>query len=727
MKGHPHLSRLPTILGGCLAAIAIGACSSMTPTPQDRNESALPSSVLLEEIVPTARRASRSSAVSDAGAEPAAAVPSEELWIIATPGAQGTAAEANGDASPGSGAMLASFLPENGDGSGETREVPLPLKHTDVRARIAGYVGTVDVTQQFENPFERTIEAVYVFPLPEKAAVSEFVMTVGDRRIRGILRERGEAEAIYRQAQEQGYRASLLTQHRPNVFEQKVANIEPRRRIDVSIRYFHTLAYRDGWYSFVFPTVVGPRYNPPGWPDPVRALPRTADRPVDVQGSADGGQPAAAGTEVRYLRPDERSGHDIAIRVQLDAGVRIEAIEASHDIEQARTGAETARIALADRAAIPNRDFVLDFKVAGGTIRSNLLTYPDPQQPGRGYFTMMLYPPEDLEGLRRHPLELVFVLDGSGSMSGQPIAQAKAAVIRALDLLRRGDTFQIIRFSDDASRFGDAPVDATHENIERARQYVRSLEGTGGTEMIEGIRAALGFAHDPRRLRFVTFLTDGHIGNAAEILREIHASVGASRIFSFGVGSSPNRYLLERMAVAGRGAVAWLGPHDAGGEVMGDFFARISRPALADLDIDWGAMQVSDVYPSRLPDLFVGRAVTVTGKYRGEPGDLRVRGTAGAERIGFTLRPDGGSGPEFLPQIWARLHIADLMDRRARGVEPARLESLIRGTALEYGLMSDYTAFVAVDASQPVPGAFSLTVAQPVPVPAGVRYGTTVP
>ena len=586
-----------------------------------------------------------------------------------------------------------------------------------MRARIVGYVGTVDVTQQFENPFDTKIEAVYVFPLPQKAAVSEFVMSIGERRIRGILREREEAEALYAEARAQGYQASLLTQHRPNIFEQKVANIEPGHGIDVNIRYFHTLAYRDGWYSFAFPTVVGPRFNPPGWNDPVTALPRT---PI---------QPDSPGVAVQYLSPGERSGHDIGIRVELEAGVEIEAIEASHFVDEVRTGDSTATITLANRTTIPNRDFVLDFKVTGGRIKSNLLTYENTDDPDHGYFTMMLYPPDDLEDLRRHPLELVFVLDCSGSMSGQPIAQAKAAIMSALDRLEPGDTFQVIRFSDNASRFGHEPVAATPGNIGLAKRYVQSLDSAGGTMMIEGIRAALNFPHDPERLRFVTFLTDGYIGNEAEILGEIHASIGASRIFSFGVGSSVNRYLLERMAIVGRGAVAFLGLNDSGSEVMNDFFGRISHPALTDVSIEWGGMQASEVYPSRLPDLFVGRPVVVTGKYRGEPGDLTVHGRAGGERIEFGVRTEGHEPDHaFLPKIWARLRIADLMDRQVWDVDPyGELAGMIRQTALDYELMSDYTAFVAVDASQPTSGSHGVTVYQPVPVPAGVRYETTVP
>ena len=696
------------VIGVYLGALALGACSSQTPAP----------TVELEEIVVTSgARVLRGPVEQDPDTARISALPDapEELWIIARPSPADEAADT--DASPGSGAMMASFPSDAGVQPTDGEELPLPLRHTDVRARIVGYVGTVDVTQQFENPFDRTIEAVYVFPLPQNAAVSEFVMTIGERRIRGILREREEAEAIYAEALAQGYRASLLVQHRPNIFEQKVANIEPGHRIDVNIRYFHTLAYRDGWYSFVFPTVVGPRFNPPGWENPILALPRTAV------------EPARAGAAVRYLRPHERSGHDIAIQVEVNAGVAIEAIEASHAIEQARTGVATARIALARRTVLPNRDFVLDFKVAGGRIKSNLLTYADPDKPDHGYFTLMLYPPSDHRRLRRHPLELVFVLDCSGSMDGQPIAQAKAAVISALERLEPGDTFQIIRFSDSASQFGRAPVTATSTNIEQAKRYVQSIDGGGGTMMIEGIRAALGFPHDPQRLRFVTFLTDGYIGNEAKILREINASIGEARIFSFGVGSSVNRYLLERMAVNGRGVVAYLGLDDSPVGVIEDFMARISRPALTDVKVDWGAMRVSDLYPARLPDLFVGRAVAVTGKYRGEAGEIKVRGRAGDRRTEMRIQPTAGEGAHsFLPQIWARRRIAELMNLRDGSEEsPDGIEGRIRDTALQYGLVSDYTAFVAVDAAERVAGTPAVTVAQPVPVPAGVRYETTVP
>ncbi|MDJ0939165.1 MAG: VIT domain-containing protein [Woeseiaceae bacterium] len=631
-------------------------------------------------------------------------LPGEEVWVIAR---NESAATVDKDR-PGSGSMLTLVGDE---ASSSTYRVPLPLQHTAVNARVDGYIGTVDVTQRFENPFSTKIEAVYVFPLPEKSAVTEFVMVIGERRIRGILREKEQAKRIYAEARRQGYQASLLLQERPNIFQQKVANIEPGKAIDVEIRYFHSLAYSDGWYSFVFPTVVGPRFNPPSGSNPVEALAR--------------GTLPAADAAVTYLHPSERSGHDINIDVTIDAGVPIEGLRSSHTINAERQTEGVARVTLASESVILNRDFTLDFKVAGDTVRSNLLTWQDPES-GRGYFTMMLYPPENYDALPRQPMEMVFVIDCSGSMSGQPLKQAKSAILAALDQLEPDDTFQVVRFSSNASQLGEVPLRATPENIAAAKRYVRNLDDGGGTMMIEGIRAALAFPQDPQRLRFVTFLTDGYIGNEADIIGEVNRLIGDARVFSFGVGNSVNRYLMERMAKEGRGAVAYLGLDDSGAEVMDAFFARISRPALTNLVIDWGSMQASSVYPSKLPDLFVGRPVFVTGRYTGVPSTITVSGLAGGATQQFAV--EGVSeGGENLAKLWARSRIADLADRRTWQLDVhGELADDILATALEHELMSEFTAFVAVDASRQTEGAHGVTVQQAVPVPDGVRYETTV-
>jgi len=402
-------------------------------------------------------------------------------------------------------------------------------------------------------------------------------------------------------------------------------------------------------YEFVFPMVVGPRFNPSTTTDGIGAVPRTAP------GSS--GQP----TEIAYLTPDERTGHDISLTLTIDAGVSIESItSASHVIAINRPTPSQAIVKLSELDSIPNKDFVLRYKIAGDKPKTALLVHRD--QRG-GYFTLMIVPPAELKGLQRAPMEMIFVLDCSGSMAGQPIAQAKRAIERALRRLRPGDTFQIIRFSNNASQLGPVPLPVTKENIRRGQRYVRSLNSAGGTHMIEGIRAALDFPHDDQRIRTVAFLTDGYIGNETDILKAIHDRLGASHIFSFGVGSSPNRYLMARMAKLGQGAVAYVGLNDSAAEVMDAYMDRVAHPALRDIEINWpSSARVRDVYPQRIPDLLVGRPVILTGRFEGTmDATLGLTARLGDETRSFTINT--GSTTESHPalaSIWARNKIATL-------------------------------------------------------------------
>jgi Ca-activated chloride channel family protein len=641
-----------------------------------------------------------------------APVPAEELWVIENPQNKAPMQAARADAAelPGQGQLVARVAEQL---------VPVPLKHTDVKASITGYIATVDVSQQYHNPYSEKIEAIYVFPLPSNAAVNEFVMTIGDRKIRGIIREREEARQIYENAKRQGFVASLLTQERPNVFTQHVANIEPGKRIDVNVKYFHTLEYADGAYEFSFPMVVGPRFNPPGTTDGV--------------GAAGRGDRGASGqkTEVQFLKENERSGHDIDLVVDIDAGVNVDEVKSvNHRVKMTRPQEGRAHVALADDDKIPNKDFVLRYKVAGKTVKSALMAQRDSKSDG-GYFTLMLFPPESLENLPRKPLEIVFTLDVSGSMNGRPIEQSKAAVRYALKNMRPDDTFNVIRFAQNAQQMAPRAVPANEQTIPAALQYIEQTQAGGGTMMIEGIRQSLQVTPDADRLRFVAFLTDGYIGNEPEILREIHNLRGPSRIFSFGVGQAPNRYLLDHMARMGQGCAAYLSLNDEADDVMAKYFARISHPALTDLSIDWGGMQVRDVYPAKLPDLFVGRPIVVTGRYRGNPDNaiVHVRGKVGGEVREMPLAvnvSDAANAHAGIAPVWARMKIADLGDRATYENNP-ELAGMIKQTALHYGLMSAFTAFVAVDSSQRTAGEHGTTVMTPVPVPDGVRYDTTVP
>ncbi len=631
---------------------------------------------------------------------------SEELWVIEKSSGDMPRSRGDTEKPPSQGELRAK--------RGE-KEIPLPLEHTDVKAQISAFVATVDVTQKYHNPYDTKIEAVYVFPLPQSAAVTEFVMTIGTRRIRAIIREREEAKKIYEEARRQGKVASLLTQERPNIFTQKVANIEPGKKIDINITYFNPLRYDNGEYEFVFPTVVGPRFNPPGSTGGVGAVPR--------------GKAGRSGqkTEVQYLKPGERSGHDIAISVDVAAGVEIEKIYSpTHAVNVTPRGTNRAQVALSPMDAIPNKDFLLRYRVAGGTLKTALLTH---RSKDENTFALVLHPPADMKDLPRMPREMVFVLDCSGSMHGMPIAKAKEAMRRCLRKLDENDTFQIIRFSDNASRLGSAPVPATKENLRRGLEYLDGLTSGGGTMMIEGIKAALDFPHDKEKLRIVSFMTDGYIGNETDILAAIEKKLGSARIFSFGVGSAVNRYLLERMAKIGRGAAAFVGLSEGAGAAVDQFYERASRPALAGVEIDWGRMKVNSTYPKSPPDLFVGRPVIITGHFQGTGKTIvHVKGRCGTEEKSYAIDVDlDGPGAEHqgISRIWARWKIAELSDTETHSPS-VELKQEITDVSLRYGILSRYTAFLAVDSLSDTSGTHGVTVNVPVPVPDGVRYETTV-
>ncbi len=399
----------------------------------------------------------------------------------------------------------------------------------------------------------------------------------------------------------------------------------------------------------------------------------------------------------------------------------------NHKISVKKETERRAQVALDPSDAIPNKDFVLRYKVAGGEVKSGLVVHRD--RAGNGYFSLMLFPPEDLTRLPRKPLEMVFTIDVSGSQSGKPLEQEKAATRYCLTHMGPDDTFQVIRFGDTAQRLFPAPMPADTARVQQALRWVDGFDAREGTMLVDGLRASLLYPPDPNRLRFVTFLTDGFIGNESEALAEIHKDLGPARIFSFGVGSSTNRYLLDHMAKMGNGAAAYLGFNDDANEIMAAYFARISHPALTDIHVDFGPMAIDQVYPARIGDLFVGRPVLLTGKFSGPlPKEIKVSGSVGGETREFILPAIETGEPADHPALaalWARQKLSDLGDR-ATYEATHDLPQEIRQIALEYGLLSDATAFVAVDSLTRTKGDHGTSVAVPVPIPDGVRYDTNV-
>jgi Ca-activated chloride channel family protein len=630
-----------------------------------------------------------------------------------------------------------------------------PLKHTDVKAEISGFLARVTVTQEFTNPSQDNVEAIYVFPLPHDSAVDDMALHVGDRVVRSLIKKRDEAQKIYNEAKNAGHVAALLNQERPNIFTQAVANIAPGANVKVEISYVETLKYEAGSYEFVFPMVVGPRYIPGaatgqqagGWSPDTNQVPDASRITPPVAG-------------VHYGVKGTRAGHDISLAVKLDAGVAIKELRSlSHDVTVNNANAHSALVRLKSENEIPNRDFILKYDVAGGKIEDALLVHanassghnskggdgePSVGSAGGGYFSFILQPPDRVRDEDATPRELIFVLDTSGSMSGFPIETAKKTMRRAIEHLRPGDTFNLITFAGDTQILFPSPVMATAANVNQAIQFMEGRRGGGGTEMMKAIRAALGEqqcgptencavneravrSDDRTPLRVVCFMTDGYVGNDMQIVAEVQKHPEA-RVFSFGIGTAVNRFLLENMARAGRGEVEFVTNESEAAPAADRFYERVHTPVLTDISIDWNGLPVSDVMPARLLDLFSAKPLVITGRYSGgAKGTIKLRGKRAGQRFEREIRvdlPANEPANQALEQLWARTRIEKLMSQDWNGMQQgnpkAELRDEITQLGLDYRLVTQFTSFVAVEERTVVDGGRTRTIQVPVEIPQGV-------
>ena len=594
-----------------------------------------------------------------------------------------------------------------------------PLKHTDVQGEVSGAVARVTVTQEFSNSSEDKIEAVYVFPLPQNAAVDDMTMQVGERTIRGIIKEREEARRIYEAARQQGHVAALLDQERPNIFTQSVTNIEPGATVKVTISYVEVLKYEEGHYEFMFPMVVGPRYIP-------------GDYGIGKQAGGwapDTNQvPDASRITPPVAKPGTRSGHDISLTVKIDAGVPIQnLLSEQHKVSIERSGKSKAIVRLENQNELPNRDFLLRYEPAAAKVSDAVLTHRDDK--GDGYFTLILQPPARPQESDITPKEIVFVLDTSGSMSGFPVEKGKQLINKMLTHLNANDTFNLITFSGDTAILFHEPVYPTEANIARARQFLDSRQGSGGTEMMKAIRAALDPSDASDHLRVVCFITDGYVGNDLEIVGEVKKHPNA-RVFSFGIGTSVNRFLLDKMAEVGRGEVEYVTLQESATPTADRLFERMRSPLLTDITVEWNGLPVKDIYPTLIPDVFSAKPVVLYGRYTGPAsGTITVRGRRAGmpyeKEIKLDL-PQVRKEHDVLGSLWARQKIDYLMAQDWNGMQVGNpkddLKQQITDLGIEHRLMTQFTSFVAVEEQTVTTGGEPQVIQVPVEIPKGVRY-----
>ena len=582
------------------------------------------------------------------------------------------------------------------------------LTHTDVKGKVDGNIARVSVTQKFTNPFDKPLEAVYVFPLPDEAAVDDLEIKIGERIIKGNIKRREEARAAYEQARQQGRTAALLEQERDNIFTQSLANIRPNETIEVTIRYTDSLKFEQGNYEFVFPMVVGPRY-----------ISRRPENRI----------PDSNRITPPITPPATRSGQDIAVDLRIDAGVPIQRlVSTSHRLVLATEG-NTANVKIAPDDNIPNKDLIVRYQVSNAKAQSTVLATNSPQG---GHFATYVIPAITYRPNEVVPKDVVFLMDTSGSQSGDPLVKSQELMRRFIAGLNPDDTFTIIDFANTATYLSPVPLQNNEINRRFANNYINRLNANGGTELMNGINAVMNFPAAPDgRIRSVVLITDGYIGNDQQVIAEVQKKLKkGNRLYAFGVGSSVNRYLLNRLAEVGRGTVQIVRQDEPTAEVAEKFFRQINQPVLTNVEVTWeGEGTAPEIYPQIMPDLFAQQPLVIYGRKEDRrSGTLRITGQMAngeryEQRLPVSFNDDAVTGNNLgIAQLWGRAKIKDLSNQ-ILAVESKSIVETITQTALNYRLLSAYTAFIAISEEVRVnPSGEKVRVQVPVELPQGVRY-----
>ena len=590
----------------------------------------------------------------------------------------------------------------------------LPLKSTDVQVRISGVIADVTVTQVYRNEGTRAIEARYVFPGSTRAAVHGMNVRLGERLITADIREKQRARIEYDAAKREGKTAALLEQQQPNVFQMNVANILPGDDVRVELKYTELLLPQAGQYQFVFPTVVGPRYNSPASPE---ANTQWVAQPFLAPGQ---GSPAAFDLRVFMATP---------IPLQ-DVASPSHAIRVAREARPQDASGDRASVTLGQGGPAANdRDFILDYRLAGEQVQSGLLLYRgDSRGEKENFFLAMIEPPKHVAPTAITPRDYIFVVDVSGSMHGFPLDTAKALLTELIGGLRASDTFNVMLFSGSNRMLSPQSVPATQANIDRALATIDQYQGSGGTELMPALRRVYAQPRTADLSRSVVVVTDGYVTVESEAFALVRQNLAKANVFAFGIGSSVNRHLMEGLARAGMGE-PFVITHAKQARGEAERFRRmIEQPVLTSVRARFEGLDVYDVAPAQLaamPDVMGQRPVVVFGKWRGQPqGQLIVEGqsAAGPWRHALAVNGDDASGADTaaLRQLWARQRIAELDDQDALDGAGSQREA-ITALGLQYGLLTRYTSFLAVDRVVRNPAPQEATgVDQPSPLPQGV-------
>jgi Ca-activated chloride channel homolog len=577
----------------------------------------------------------------------------------------------------------------------------LPLKSTRAEVNIAGVIADVKITQEYKNEGRVPLEAIYTFPASSQAAIYAMEMLIGERKIVAKIEERQKAREQYNQAKAEGKRTSLLEQQRPNVFQMNVANVMPGDVIKVTLKYTELLMPGEGTYKFIYPTVVGPRYS---------------------------GERSGEANDVFVNSPFSKQGippaYDFDIDLNLSMGMPIQHIACgTHKITTAYASTRAAQIALApDEKYAGNRDFVLEYKLAGNTIESGLMLY---EHGDENFFLLMVQPPKRVIKEEIPPREYIFIVDVSGSMHGFPINTSKTLLRNLILNLRPEDRFNVLVFESGAYWLADISLPAIETNISQAISFLDTQHGGGGTNLLAAMKKAMSFPRQSETLsRSFVVVTDGYVNVEKEVFDIIRTKSDEANLFAFGIGSSVNRHIIEGMAHVGMSdPFIVLSPEGAEQEAE-KFRKYINNPVLTQVKKSFAGFEAYDVEPVSIPDVLAERPIIVFGKYKGKPkGTITIEGFTGKKKYKKTFavseeKPD--KHHEAIRYLWARKRIQMLDDYNSLQADAGGQQE-VTNLGLKYNLMTAYTSFIAIE-ERPVNNEREFTtVKQPLPLPIGVE------
>ena len=584
----------------------------------------------------------------------------------------------------------------------DTATDSFPLKETNVSVNINGIFAETFVTQTYSNEGQEPINATYVFPASSRVTIHGMKMEIGDEIITAKIKEKEEARHDYEQAKSEGKSASLLEQQRPNVFTMDVANVMPGDIIRIELHYTEMITPTDGIYQFVFPTVAGPRYTSPSVPKSLKAETWIASP---------------------FLRLGDTPREKYNINVNLSAGVPITDLQCgSHKIDVAWDNQTSARISLSNPEEFAgNRDFILDYKLTGTEISSGLMLGTGESE---NFFLLMVQPPERYTPETIPPREYIFILDVSGSMYGFPLDTSKELIRNLAGSLRETDRFNVILFSDSLIQMSPESIPTTAENVQKAFALIDNEEGGGGTELAPALETALGIPASPGAARSVIAITDGYISGEREIFDIIGRNIGTTNFFSFGIGSSVNRYLIDGIAKTGLGESFVVTDPSEAAATADRFRTYIQSPVLTDVQVTYDGFDVYDIEPPTLSTLFASRPIVLFGKWKGEPsGTIHITGKTGGRDYAEDI-PVSAAIPleanNIIQYLWARTRVERLTDYGMTEDLQANAKKEVTELGLRYSMMTPYTSFIAVTEKVRNTEGKSTDVKQPLPIPMNV-------